>query len=94
MDLLQAYVKAAVPDSKLIFAGEGPRRAELEAEAARGGCTSRAVPRTCQSIVTPRLYKIVDLPSSYEAFAVSGERSDVLWLSGHGERPRRRRREI
>jgi glycosyltransferase involved in cell wall biosynthesis len=74
MDLLAAFAKARVPDSRLIFAGEGPERAELEAEAARLGIRSRVVflGFVNQSSL-PAVYKIVDLmvlPSSYEPFAV------------------------
>ena len=74
MDLLQAFAKANLPDAKLIFAGEGQQRAELEAEAALLGIGARVrfLGFTNQSIL-PGLYKIVDLmvlPSSYEPFAV------------------------
>ena len=74
MDLLQAFAKANLSDAKLIFAGEGAQRAELEAEAAR----LRIAPRVkflgfINQSSLPRLYKVVDLmvlPSSYEPFAM------------------------
>jgi len=74
MDLLRAFAKANLPDTKLIFAGEGPQRAELEAESALLGITAsvKFLGFTNQSTL-PGLYKVVDLmvlPSSYEPFAV------------------------
>jgi len=41
LDLLRAFAKAAVPDSILLFAGEGPLRAQIESEAAALGIASR-----------------------------------------------------
>ena len=74
MDLLQAFAKASLDNAKLIFAGEGPQRAELETEAARLGIASRvAFLGFINQSSLPGLYKIVDLmilPSSYEPFAV------------------------
>jgi len=74
MDLLKAFAKANVPESKLVFAGEGPERAELEAEAARVGIAGRVIflGFVNQSLL-PAVYTIADLmvlPSSYEPFAV------------------------
>jgi len=74
MDLLRAFAKAKVPGTKLIFAGEGPLRAELETEARNLGMDQRT---TFLGFVNqsrlPALYKLVDLmilPSIYEPFAV------------------------
>jgi glycosyltransferase involved in cell wall biosynthesis len=74
MDLLQAFAKAQVSNSKLIFAGEGPLRAELETEAQKLGIAERTMflGFVNQSRL-PALYKLVDmmvLPSTYEPFAV------------------------
>jgi glycosyltransferase involved in cell wall biosynthesis len=41
LDLLHAFAQADVPDTHLIFAGEGPLRAQLEAEARSLGISSR-----------------------------------------------------
>ncbi|HWY43306.1 MAG TPA: glycosyltransferase family 4 protein [Candidatus Sulfotelmatobacter sp.] len=74
MDLLRAFAKAQVPGAKLIFAGEGPLRRELEAEARNLGIGEYAsfLGFVNQSRL-PVLYKLVDLmilPSTYEPFAV------------------------
>ena len=74
MDLLQAFAKAGLADAKLIFAGEGPLRADLEADAIRLGVAGqvRFLGFVNQSAL-PALYKLVDLmvlPSAYEPFAV------------------------
>lgn len=74
IDLLQAFAKANLNEAKLIFAGEGPQRAELETEATRLGMADRVkfLGFINQSSL-PRLYRIVDLmvlPSSYEPFAM------------------------
>ncbi len=73
-DLLQAFAKARVANAKLIFAGEGPQRSDLEAETIRLGIADRVkfLGFINQSSL-PLLYKSVDLmilPSSYEPFAV------------------------
>ncbi|MBS1840394.1 MAG: glycosyltransferase family 4 protein [Acidobacteria bacterium] len=73
-DLLQAFAKAKLGDTKLIFAGEGPLRADLEADAIRLGIAgqTRFLGFVNQSAL-PALYKLVDLmvlPSAYEPFAV------------------------
>ena len=74
MDLLRAYAQAQPENSRLIFAGEGALRKELEAEALRLG-----IPRQVLFLgfvnqsALPALYKLVDLmvlPSAYEPFAV------------------------
>jgi glycosyltransferase involved in cell wall biosynthesis len=73
-DLLHAFAKARIANSKLIFAGEGPLRADLEADAIRLGIADRVkfLGFVNQSAL-PALYKLVDLmvlPSAYEPFAV------------------------
>jgi glycosyltransferase involved in cell wall biosynthesis len=74
MDLLRAFVSANLDRSLLIFAGDGPQRAELQAEAARYGVQQRVrfLGFVNQSQL-PALYTSADLmvlPSSYEPFAV------------------------
>jgi len=74
MDLLRAYAQAQLENSRLIFAGDGPLRGELEAEAARLGISDVVsfLGFINQSHL-PALYKLVDLmilPSTYEPFAV------------------------
>jgi glycosyltransferase involved in cell wall biosynthesis len=73
-DLLHAFAKARIENAKLFFAGEGPQRADLEADAIRLGLAERVkfLGFVNQSSL-PALYKIVDLmvlPSVYEPFAV------------------------
>jgi len=74
MDLLQAFAKARMPDSRLIFAGEGPQRGDLETEAARLGIADRVMfLGFVNQLQLPAIYKMADLmvlPSSYEPFAV------------------------
>src|SRR5579859_3193419 len=74
MDLLRAYTQARIPGSKLIFAGEGPQREDLEMEAAKLGIKDQVLfLGFVNQSVLPALYKSVDLmvlPSSYEPFAV------------------------
>lgn len=41
LDLLRAFAKADLPDSVLIFAGEGPLRSQIDSEAAELGISSR-----------------------------------------------------
>ncbi len=74
LDLLRAFASAAIPDAKLIFAGDGAQRAELEKEAA-----ARRVSDKVQFLgfvnqsQLPRLYKAADLmviPSRYEPFGL------------------------
>ena len=75
MDLLQSFAKLNLePPPLLIFAGDGPQRAALEAEAARLGVTPRVkfLGFVNQSAL-PALYTSADvlvLPSIYEPFAV------------------------
>ena len=70
LDLLRAFAKAAVPDSILLFAGEGPLRAQIELEAAALGISSRVrmLGFTNQSRL-PAVYSAADLfvlPSGYD----------------------------
>jgi len=62
MDLLRAFAKAGLADAKLIFAGEGPLRADLEADAIRlGVARTGAVSGFVNHSALPALYKLVDL---------------------------------
>jgi len=74
MDLLQAFAEAGPEGSILVFAGEGPQRPKLEAEAAKRGIQRRVkfLGFVNQSQL-PALYSAADvlvLPSVYEPFAV------------------------
>lgn len=74
MDLLQAFASAAIQDAKLVFAGDGAQRAELEKEAAARGVSDKVefLGFVNQSQL-PRLYKAADLmviPSRYEPFGL------------------------
>jgi glycosyltransferase involved in cell wall biosynthesis len=74
MDLLQAFAAAAIPDAKLVFAGDGAQRAELEKEAATLNISDkvRFLGFVNQSHL-PALYKSADLmviPSRYEPFGL------------------------
>jgi glycosyltransferase involved in cell wall biosynthesis len=69
-DVLRAFVKADVPEARLVMAGEGPMRPELEAEARTLGVAERVrlVGFTNQSEL-PGLYRSADimvLPSDYD----------------------------
>lgn len=69
-DLLQAFVKAGVPDTVLVFAGEGPLRAKLEAETSALGIAPRVrfLGFVNQSQL-PAVYASADLfvlPSDYD----------------------------
>jgi glycosyltransferase involved in cell wall biosynthesis len=73
-DLLQAFALAAVPNACLVFAGEGPLRSVLEAEAQALGLAARVrfLGFANQSQL-PSIYSASDLmvlPSEYEPFAV------------------------
>jgi glycosyltransferase involved in cell wall biosynthesis len=74
MDLLHAYATAQVENSRLLFAGEGPQKAELGAEAERLGIAGQVMfLGFVNQSALPVLYKLVDLmvlPSTYEPFAV------------------------
>ena len=70
LDLLRAFAKAAVPNSALVFAGEGPLRSQIETEAATLGVASRVriLGFTNQSRL-PAVYSAADLfvlPSGYD----------------------------
>ena len=74
MDLLQAFASAAIPNAKLVFAGDGAQRAELEKEAAARNIADKVqfLGFVNQSQL-PRLYKASDLmviPSRYEPFGL------------------------
>ncbi len=74
MDLLQAFSKAAIPDSLLLIAGEGPLRPQLESEATSLGIGNRVrfLGFVNQSQL-PAIYTSADLmvlPSEYEPFAM------------------------
>src|ERR1700722_1061764 len=73
-DLLHAFASAAIPDAKLVFAGDGAQRAELESEAAARGISGKVqfLGFVNQSQL-PKLYKAADLmviPSHYEPFGL------------------------
>ena len=73
-DLLHAFAQAKLPRAVLVFAGEGPLRAELEQTAATLGIPERVrfLGFVNQSRL-PAVYVSADvmvLPSSYEPFAV------------------------
>lgn len=70
LDLLRAFAVAAVPDSTLVFAGEGPLREEIETGAAALGVASRVriLGFTNQGQL-PAVYSAADLfvlPSGYD----------------------------
>ena len=73
-DLLRAFASANVPDSYLVYAGDGPMRSALEAEANGLGISARTrfLGFINQSIL-PQVYCASDLlvlPSAYEAFGL------------------------
>jgi glycosyltransferase involved in cell wall biosynthesis len=73
-DLLRAFAEANLSDALLVIAGEGPLRAELEAQAAELGIAKRVrfLGFVNQSQL-PAVYTSADLmvlPSEYEPFAV------------------------
>lgn len=74
LDLLQAFASAAIPNAKLVFAGDGAQRAELEKEAAARNIANKIqfLGFVNQSQL-PSLYKSADvlvIPSSYEPFGL------------------------
>jgi glycosyltransferase involved in cell wall biosynthesis len=74
LDLLQAFAKARISRALLVFAGEGPLRAELEAQSVALGVADRVrfLGFVNQSQL-PGIYTAADLmvlPSVYDAFGV------------------------
>jgi glycosyltransferase involved in cell wall biosynthesis len=74
MDLLLAFAKANVSDSRLVYAGDGPLRHDLESQARSLGLASRVhfLGFTNQSQL-PAIYRasnLLVLPSEYEPFGV------------------------
>jgi glycosyltransferase involved in cell wall biosynthesis len=74
LDLLHAFASAAIPNAKLVFAGDGAQRDELEREATALNVADRVqfLGFVNQSHL-PALYKSADLmviPSSYEPFGL------------------------
>jgi len=70
LDVLRAFAKAQVPETVLVFAGEGPQRAELQTEAEVLGIASRVrlLGFVNQSML-PAVYSSADLfvlPSEYD----------------------------
>jgi glycosyltransferase involved in cell wall biosynthesis len=74
LDLLRAFAKARLSNGILIFAGEGPLRAELEAQAASLGVAGRVrFLGFVNQTQLPAVYTSADLlvlPSVYDAFGV------------------------
>jgi len=74
LDLLHAFAKANLSNASLVFAGEGPLRAQLEAEAAALGIASRVrILGFVNQSQLPAVYKASDLlvlPSEFEPFGV------------------------
>jgi len=73
-DALRAFAKSSVEGSFLVFAGDGPLRSDLEAEARALGIASsvRFLGFVNQSIL-PAVYRssnVLVLPSEYEAFGL------------------------
>ena len=73
-DVLRAFAKAGAPQAHLVYAGEGPLRGELEAEAKSLGIAAnvRFLGFRNQSQL-PAVYRAADLlvlPSEYEPFGV------------------------
>jgi glycosyltransferase involved in cell wall biosynthesis len=73
-DLLQAFAKASVPDSLLLFAGEGPLKEALQREAATLGVSNQVrFLGFVNQTELPSLYTSADvmvLPSEYEPFGL------------------------
>ncbi len=74
LDLLRAFARANLPGAVLVFAGEGPLREQVEAEAAEMGVSSRIkLLGFVNQSGLPAVYTAADLlvlPSEYEAFGV------------------------
>lgn len=71
LDLLEAFAKANLPDAYLVFAGDGPQRAELESRACALGIAGRVrVLGFVNFSQLPGTYRAADLfvlPSAYDA---------------------------
>jgi glycosyltransferase involved in cell wall biosynthesis len=74
LDVLHAFAQANVPQSHLVYAGEGPMRRELEFQAVSAGVAERVrFLRFVNQSQLPAVYGASDLlvlPSEYEAFGV------------------------
>jgi glycosyltransferase involved in cell wall biosynthesis len=74
LDLLRAFAASAVPGAHLVFAGEGPLREELKAEARALGLNGRVrFIGFANQTQLPEIYRASDLlvlPSEYEPFGV------------------------
>ena len=74
LDVLRAFAKADIAKAQLIFAGEGPLRAQLETEAASLGIANRVrFLGFVNQTQLPAIYTSADLmvlSSEYDAFAV------------------------
>jgi glycosyltransferase involved in cell wall biosynthesis len=74
LDLLQAFAKANIGKTLLVFAGEGPLRGQLESEAAALGVAGRVrFLGFVNQTQLPKVYTAADLmvlPSAYEPFGV------------------------
>jgi glycosyltransferase involved in cell wall biosynthesis len=73
-DLLHAFAQAKVPNSLLVFAGEGPLRESLQLEAVRLGCSDHVrFLGFMNQTQLPACYSAADLlvlPSEYEPFGL------------------------
>ena len=73
-DVLRAFAKAKVPDSFLVYAGEGSLRGQLEAEAQALGIADRVrMLGFVNQFQLPAIYRAANLfvlPSEYEPFGV------------------------
>jgi glycosyltransferase involved in cell wall biosynthesis len=73
-DVLHAFARADIKDSFLVFAGDGPLRSELEAEASSLGVANRVrFLGFVNQTKLPPIYRSCDLfvlPSEYEPFGV------------------------
>ena len=74
LDLLRAFAEAKVPRAFLVFAGEGPLRAELESAGASLGIAERVrFLGFVNQRQLPAIYRAADvlvLPSEYDAFGL------------------------
>ena len=74
LDLLRAFAAAEIPHSTLLFAGDGPLRPNIEAEAAALGLGKRVrVLGFVNQSQLPAIYRASDvmvIPSEYDAFGL------------------------